>query len=285
MATKKIILDFRNNPIVGSEFTYDIYINGVKLTYINTLNAVNINYKSGGNNNPLQIGLGVDMDTTIDNTLSFLSSGYQANSSAGGYLTTISYARVGDTIEVTVNSTAPTSDKITFFRISSNDENIRMRAESPCDYAFISNQSIGDANFEVLSDIVVSAIYTIKNNTLNTSVSQVIPNTIESRLARGYNYSIITSDYSLLMTFDIPASITQANTNIYFSNNDLYVNVVGTIGLITFDYSIDGTTYQTSNIFTALAEGNYTVYIRDSYGCAAENIVTRAQRRRLVHAR
>ena len=113
MATRKIILDFKQQPIVGTSFQYKIYINGVLLVYTNSLNYLNLSYKSGGNNTPFQIGLGADLNATINNTLSFLSSVYLANSSSGGYMTTISYARVNDTIEVTITSTAPESN-ITF---------------------------------------------------------------------------------------------------------------------------------------------------------------------------
>jgi hypothetical protein len=36
---------------------------------------------------------------------------------------------------------------------------------------------------------------------------------------------------------------------------------------ITFEYSLDGATYQTSNIFTSVLPGSYTLYVRDSFGC------------------
>ena len=43
MATKKIILDFKQQPIVGTSFQYKIYINGVLLVYTNSLNYLNLN--------------------------------------------------------------------------------------------------------------------------------------------------------------------------------------------------------------------------------------------------
>lgn len=36
---------------------------------------------------------------------------------------------------------------------------------------------------------------------------------------------------------------------------------------LTFEYSMDGVTYQSSNVFTSILPGTYTVYIRDNYGC------------------
>ena len=46
------------------------------------------------------------------------------------------------------------------------------------------------------------------------------------------------------------------------------------IPLVTFTYSLDGTTYQTNNVFTGIVAGNYTVYAKDSYGCIVTSTVT-----------
>ncbi|HQV61183.1 MAG TPA: gliding motility-associated C-terminal domain-containing protein, partial [Chitinophagaceae bacterium] len=40
-----------------------------------------------------------------------------------------------------------------------------------------------------------------------------------------------------------------------------------TVGAAPFEYSLDGTTWQTSNVFTGLAAGAYTVYFREGGGC------------------
>lgn len=36
---------------------------------------------------------------------------------------------------------------------------------------------------------------------------------------------------------------------------------------LTLDYSLNGTDWQSSNIFTGQAEGNYTMYVKDQFGC------------------
>ncbi|MCP9746748.1 hypothetical protein EGI24_08580, partial [Lacihabitans sp. CS3-21] len=41
-----------------------------------------------------------------------------------------------------------------------------------------------------------------------------------------------------------------------------------------FEYSIDGTNFQTSTTFNGLTSGNYTITIRDTYGCSATSNVT-----------
>ncbi|MDR6845141.1 hypothetical protein J2W95_001840, partial [Flavobacterium granuli] len=47
----------------------------------------------------------------------------------------------------------------------------------------------------------------------------------------------------------------------------LTVNIDTTKGLGPFTYSINGTTYQSSNIFTGLIAGTYSVTVKDSKGC------------------
>lgn len=44
------------------------------------------------------------------------------------------------------------------------------------------------------------------------------------------------------------------------------VSMVAVTG-ITYEYSLDGTNFQTSNVFTAILPGNYTLYVADQYGC------------------
>ncbi len=56
-------------------------------------------------------------------------------------------------------------------------------------------------------------------------------------------------------------------------NTNGTITATGTGGITPYQYSINGgTTYQTSNVFTGLAPGTYTITIRDNTGCT--NIVT-----------
>ncbi|TRO64046.1 LamG-like jellyroll fold domain-containing protein [Christiangramia sabulilitoris] len=60
----------------------------------------------------------------------------------------------------------------------------------------------------------------------------------------------------------------------------------GTIsgGNITFQYSIDGTNFQSSKTFNDLAAGNYTITVRDDKGCQDTETVTVAQPDELIIA-
>jgi gliding motility-associated-like protein len=49
------------------------------------------------------------------------------------------------------------------------------------------------------------------------------------------------------------------------------------VGLAPFEYSLDGTTWQSSNVFNGLIAGTYTVYYRESGGCMGQLTQTIAQ--------
>jgi len=268
MATKKIVLDFKQQPIVGTSFQYKIYINGVAMNYSNSLTYLDLNYKAGGNNSPFQIGLGADLDETIDNTVAFLTSVYGASSSAGGYTTTMSYARVGDTIEATITSSAPTSSLITVWEVLSDNDYIFIRPESPCESIYLSNAT--SVNAEPIFALAAGN-YQIKNITLNTIKEVVIPTTFDCLFDKGYSYAIQEGGATLL-TFNVTASVTIANLNLVLTNNTLTIDVVATNAILEF--SLDGTTYQSETIFTDMPLGESTLYVRDVYRCVKTFTVT-----------
>lgn len=58
-------------------------------------------------------------------------------------------------------------------------------------------------------------------------------------------------------------------------NGSITVNATG--GTAPLEYSINGTTFQSSNIFSSLAPGAYTVYVKDASGCYGTSAVTIAK--------
>src|SRR5690606_20099563 len=52
-------------------------------------------------------------------------------------------------------------------------------------------------------------------------------------------------------------------------NSGFIFEVTNVTGVAPFTYSIDGTSFQSSPIFTVNAPGNYTIYVRDANGCIA----------------
>ena len=63
-----------------------------------------------------------------------------------------------------------------------------------------------------------------------------------------------------------------ANTTSCINNGSIQVIVTG--GSAPYTYSLDGSTFQSSNSFTDLPEGNYTVTVHDSRGCTGTVNVT-----------
>jgi large repetitive protein len=64
-----------------------------------------------------------------------------------------------------------------------------------------------------------------------------------------------------------PASAGCGNTN-------GTVTATGSGGITPYQYSINGTTFQTANVFTGLAPGTYTITIKDNTGCTSITTVT-----------
>jgi gliding motility-associated-like protein len=54
-----------------------------------------------------------------------------------------------------------------------------------------------------------------------------------------------------------------------FHSSSATLTVAGTNGTSPYSYSVDGTNFVNTSTFTALAAGNYTVYIKDANGCQA----------------
>lgn len=71
------------------------------------------------------------------------------------------------------------------------------------------------------------------------------------------------------IAFDAPPTLT-ANSNASTCGlNNGSITAVATGGTAPFLYSLNGSTYQTGNLFTALTPGNYTVYVKDGNGCVS----------------
>ena len=68
----------------------------------------------------------------------------------------------------------------------------------------------------------------------------------------------------------ITATVTPSSCNI----NDGTITATGTGGTPPLQYSINGSTYQAGNLFTGLAPGNYTVYVKDANNCIKTTNVT-----------
>ncbi len=84
---------------------------------------------------------------------------------------------------------------------------------------------------------------------------------------------------ALVSDSDGPSIATWTHTNVSCNGGDdgsITINTTsGGTGLIT--YSLDGSTFQTSNVFAGLTAGNYNVIAKDANGCTGEVSVTVSQ--------
>ena len=65
-----------------------------------------------------------------------------------------------------------------------------------------------------------------------------------------------------LIPSDISVNITNLASGANLSISTPYIQYI-----VPFEYSLDGSTYQESNLFTGIANGTYTIYVKDDFGC------------------
>ncbi|MCU7617803.1 T9SS type B sorting domain-containing protein [Chryseobacterium sp. PBS4-4] len=80
-----------------------------------------------------------------------------------------------------------------------------------------------------------------------------------------YWVKLKTGDCIALQKVKVYATEQPVVSNIDITNNSVTVNVVG--GTPAYQYSLDNTHWQDSNIFTDLTRGDYTIYVKDVYDC------------------
>lgn len=103
---------------------------------------------------------------------------------------------------------------------------------------------------------------------------------IFSNLAPG-NYTVYVRDQNNCVsttTTSISAvsaiTVSSVSTTDASGANDGSITITANGGTPPYQYSLDGTSYQTGNFFGSLAAGNYTVYIRDNRGCVITITIT-----------
>lgn len=74
--------------------------------------------------------------------------------------------------------------------------------------------------------------------------------------------------YSSVVSVGLGLTNTVVNATCYGNANGS-ITVNGTGGVAPYSYSTNGITYQSSNLFSNLAAGTYTIYIKDNLGCTS----------------
>lgn len=126
----------------------------------------------------------------------------------------------------------------------------------------------------------------------NTPVPGVLSHTF-TNLPAG-NHSIIITDAAGCMSGTLNATIlsgpvisTTVNIQPVLCNGDATGSITvnqPALGTAPFQYSMDGIVWQTSNLFTGLAAGTYTVFYRSANGCMGSQSITITEPAKLTAA-
>lgn len=128
-------------------------------------------------------------------------------------------------------------------------------------------------------------VYLCKNNTLELQATAISTSyewntgettpSIEINTTGTYTVKYINDQgCELIETFQVilsdkPETVIVSTSDFAGSDNTLTVHAFGSGN---YEYSLDGITYQDSNVFSGLIEGTYTVYIRDKNGCGEVSV-------------
>jgi gliding motility-associated-like protein len=121
--------------------------------------------------------------------------------------------------------------------------------------------------------------YTYAYSTDGVSFSSMASNVLNTNTPGSYIFSVtdangctaVTTTPIVLTAPVNPEIIDHTQTQDIYCNGEstasIRVNINSAVGLAPFLYSIDGSNFQSSNVFSGLAAGNYTVTLKDSKGC------------------
>lgn len=163
--------------------------------------------------------------------------------------------------------------------------------------AMINPSTVADVDFELVTNVTTIEIDSISFSEASTTPCQKVAIEVETNILatkiispvavdpntdnpftfeflRGQSISLIVEDANGNVSMELietPSLLSPNDFNLQLNispgGTTLIVENSVAIGL-DFEYSLDNTTWQTSNTFSGLAAGNYTLYVRDQLGCS-----------------
>jgi len=258
MAKSKVVITFNSNPAIGTELEL---INSI-LPLI-TLTELFSTIRDGN----FKSKVGVDNNESAFNYFQAFNSDYNGTNL---YLTSLSNNQV--TVEATqsnvvftesINDTAGAVTTVITNEVEATPFNI-------------DTVTYLEATTNPVCTHVKVQVNTNELATKVTSPLIINPNLVNPfffEWVRGDQFDI-TAENALAQsdTFKAksPQTLSASNVtlNIINSPNGATVNVlVDESGGLDLQYSMDDVTYQTSNSFTGIVDGNYTMYVKDQLGC------------------
>ena len=224
--------------------------NGIEFTVRNLRDAFQADYNFGGSG-PYLVELvsthSLRISINVENF--FTSSDFSTQASAGTNFLA-SFTNEPDTINLAVSS-------VNFFSADSDFCN-------KIDASITTSEQIDDYSIDGGSSYVSvnSNPFLIKNI---TRISGTL-----LRIRKGselFNYRI--KEPSVLLKANISATYTNSP-----QGATVTVLTVGSNFLLTYTYSLDGVTFQSSNTFTGILQGDYTFYVKDQFGCQVNKSIT-----------
>lgn len=140
--------------------------------------------------------------------------------------------------------------------------------------------SIDSIVFSEAPNACTEVIATVTTNELATKITSPVvvnPNTNNPfvlTLLRGQTFTLTLENATgdvINQLEETPSLLSASNFNIIINNSPNGATAIiensNTSGLI-LEYSLDNSTWQTSNIFSGLVADDYTLYVRDNLGCS-----------------
>lgn len=264
MTYSELIITFNSDLIVNDVLTFDIS-DGVST---NTITEVWKDFRVKSNQVPL--GLTSPGATTGENSAINFITAFNLDYNATGIYDVSRVLNV-----VSIKSTIPNID-------FSNGVN--------ADVTFTYNNFIGTAleissleyieSINPCTHVKLRVTTSIQADSMSSPISQsVTTNPFEFEVLRSggvlpknINVTVETNDSQIAtLSTIIPNTLTVDNLDIVIVNSpngatvQIFVN--NSTGL-NLQYSLDNATWQTDNIFTGQASGDYTLYVKDQLGCS-----------------
>lgn len=252
-----IALEFHSQPADGTKITIVDSLTGISMTETFKPTRTEVG----------QSVIGSDLQQTVFNYNKYFGIDYNNTS-----LYTISYNTLLQTVSISannVNSQFSVSENTTAGAVTTSINNeappvvfgidsiaISEASVNPCDNVKLTIETSEEAEW-ILSPVTQS----VNTNPLVIDVPREENITVTMSLD-GVNKSQTISVPKLLASyFDLDVINTPSGASVRVNKNYLYAP------LFSLTYSLDDSTYQSSNYFPNLSEGDYTVYIKDSIGC------------------
>ena len=204
-------------PPVGSAVTYILSAGGIQI---------------GTNTTGIFTGLNPNIAYTVVATINLVCSGTQA---------TTTFILPGPTIAVTQTNTSCGASTATITATGSG---------TPAPYSY----SIDGITFSAsgIFTALAAGVYTVTVKDANGCTSKKIVTLLNSN----------------------GPSLTYTITNADCGNNNGTITAAATGGTAPYQYSINGVTFQSSNFFTGLVGGTYTLIVKDATGCINAAVIS-----------